>query len=667
LSFENYVMNYPNDRTTAIHTSALILALIFTSPSFAGQVPVTNLELAHEPTSTFLGYGDKQFTISDGFVLVWVPEMAQGEVDLNGDGDLVRIEGGELAPWNSDRVLHTYDLASGEVFNTGLSLRLEIDTLMWSVSGRWLAFVVDETDVDQDLNGDGDIGSDCDGDGVIGFFEEGTVLHVRDLRTGETRNVGLPIAHDEADAVFRLVDDRVFLFVRESQQGGIDLNRDGDVGQDRDGNGEIDWFESDVVLHVYDIATEETRTVPVSGLSSYYAFPAISGDWIELFVHEYLEGADLNGDGDQDDRVVHVHRLSTETTTDLGLAGDWSVDTVPDIGRSVDKLPSRISDRWLSFLVDEAAQRDDLNSDGDTEDSVLHAHDLVNNSTLNFELAVSGSVQLTNQWVVVTVDERAQGKTDLNGDGDQDDHVVHVMDLETGTKTNLAIVSNRAWVSGRRLVFTGDEARTGRDMNEDGDRADHILHVRDLSSGNTVNVRLAGEVLSVSEEWIALLVSGELHVYNLRNGETWNLGHETFYAELQDGWLAFSVWEEIQGQDLNGDGDLEDYVVHIADLSDLELSMSFRRGDCNDDGTVDISDGICALNWLFADGSTPGCIAALNTNGDSDVDLSDAVWLLNYLFGGGPAPADPFPGCGPGSLAADDALGCMTPPKNCQP
>ena len=77
---------------------------------------------------------------------------------------------------------------------------------------------------------------------------------------------------------------------------------------------------------------------------------------------------------------------------------------------------------------------------------------------------------------------------------------------------------------------------------------------------------------------------------------------------------------------------------------------------------------ICALNWLFStEGSTPGCVAALNTNGDAAVDISDPISLLNYLFvAGGSPPVEPFPDCGPGTLPMD-AETCVTPPKNCQP
>ncbi len=75
-------------------------------------------------------------------------------------------------------------------------------------------------------------------------------------------------------------------------------------------------------------------------------------------------------------------------------------------------------------------------------------------------------------------------------------------------------------------------------------------------------------------------------------------------------------------------------------------SLSILRGDCNDDGAVHISDGICTLNWLFPGKGAPVCFAAPDSNGDRVVDISDATYTLSHLFLGGPAPVPPFPACG---------------------
>ncbi len=92
-------------------------------------------------------------------------------------------------------------------------------------------------------------------------------------------------------------------------------------------------------------------------------------------------------------------------------------------------------------------------------------------------------------------------------------------------------------------------------------------------------------------------------------------------------------------------------------------AAAFRRGDCNDDGWIDISDAICILIYLFLGGANPGCIAVADTNGDGAANVSDAAYLLNYLFLRGVAPAAPFPECGPATLPQDV---CQTPPTHCQ-
>ena len=89
-------------------------------------------------------------------------------------------------------------------------------------------------------------------------------------------------------------------------------------------------------------------------------------------------------------------------------------------------------------------------------------------------------------------------------------------------------------------------------------------------------------------------------------------------------------------------------------------------GDCNQDGSVDISDAVCALGVLFlgdpeffpcGDGTSgePGNVALLDWQPDGSVDLSDPVGLLEFLFSGG----DPHPLAGetPGCVAIEGCPG----------
>ncbi len=85
--------------------------------------------------------------------------------------------------------------------------------------------------------------------------------------------------------------------------------------------------------------------------------------------------------------------------------------------------------------------------------------------------------------------------------------------------------------------------------------------------------------------------------------------------------------------------------------------QQFRRGDTNADGTVDITDAVTGLEFLFKKGEPPPCMEAGNSNGDGQIDVSDAVFTLSYLFAGTRAPPAP----GPDECGVDpreSTLGC---------
>ena len=86
------------------------------------------------------------------------------------------------------------------------------------------------------------------------------------------------------------------------------------------------------------------------------------------------------------------------------------------------------------------------------------------------------------------------------------------------------------------------------------------------------------------------------------------------------------------------------------------LPVSFVRGDLNQDGSVDLSDPLKVLIFLFVEGVAPPCLAAGDADDDGEIEILDAVSLLAYLFREGSAPAAPFPDCGPD--ATSDSLGC---------
>jgi len=100
------------------------------------------------------------------------------------------------------------------------------------------------------------------------------------------------------------------------------------------------------------------------------------------------------------------------------------------------------------------------------------------------------------------------------------------------------------------------------------------------------------------------------------------------------------------------------WLLISAGSTALPAASSFVRGDSNADQSIDVSDPVNTLGWLFLGGAELPCKDAADANNDERLDLSDAVFELAYLFLGGPEPPAPFPTCGPDPEGA--ALDCAS-------
>ncbi len=88
--------------------------------------------------------------------------------------------------------------------------------------------------------------------------------------------------------------------------------------------------------------------------------------------------------------------------------------------------------------------------------------------------------------------------------------------------------------------------------------------------------------------------------------------------------------------------------------------VQFLRGDATADATVDLTDAVFVLNYLFGGGIEPGCAAAADVNADRAIDLTDAVGILIFLFLDAEGAVPPAPGpyeCGVDPT--DDGAGCL--------
>jgi len=75
-----------------------------------------------------------------------------------------------------------------------------------------------------------------------------------------------------------------------------------------------------------------------------------------------------------------------------------------------------------------------------------------------------------------------------------------------------------------------------------------------------------------------------------------------------------------------------------SDADGIGNACDYVPGDANGDATVDISDAVYLISYIFSGGSAPSPLLAGDANCDSTVDISDAVYLISYIFSGGAAP-----------------------------
>ena len=85
----------------------------------------------------------------------------------------------------------------------------------------------------------------------------------------------------------------------------------------------------------------------------------------------------------------------------------------------------------------------------------------------------------------------------------------------------------------------------------------------------------------------------------------------------------------------NGEGwYIDDVLVASAGCCDI-------RGDCDNNGTRDISDLTFLVDFMFGGGPEPPCAEQGDIDGNSVQDISDITYFVDYMFGGGP----PLPPC----------------------
>ena len=355
-----------------------------------------------------------------GLAFLYVSEAGQ-RVDANADGDL------------SDQVLHLFDMRFGQLVQT----RLGWGYAQPQGDEDHVVCLVLESQQGVDLNGDGDL------------LDQ--VLHVVDRPSFTTRNLAIAGSFNFQDFL-TLHEGKAYLGVGERDQGGVDLNGDGDV--------------RDSVLHEIDLASGAARNLGVVG-----TIVTVRPDGLLfLALFEGLEGIDYDGDGDAQDIVPALLDPASATLTAFAMPFQTFQ------GSYVPPAVSPLGD--VAWLVPED-QTGDRNGDGDALDLVLHS--LPHATTTPFFVVVAAHPvdvpRFSGEVLHFLADEQAHGGADINGDGDSNDTIVFLHDASTLSSRNTMLAGLGHALFGRNLAVGLAEFQVGQDLNGDGDQVDLVAHV----------------------------------------------------------------------------------------------------------------------------------------------------------------------------------------------
>ena len=352
----------------------------------------------------------------------------------------------------------------------------------------------------------------------------------------------------------------------------------------------ISFFDHNVRLGVFDRTTQSLRSRrPLATRVS------VANERAVFLTPEPFEGADLNGDGDQMDDVAFLYDVvdTNDTLIPLGLAA-----------RRIS-----ISDEIVALAVPEADQAgNDLNDDGDAADDILFIYEIGSGvGASNTGLAVAEFTALGSDVVFSRTlpypDHRsleiyhhvpgtdgslteiqAARVTDFVARGsslafrvidlDQTEPVLimHAYDMETNKVIDTGLSAEYCYVreckpgspytvdeTRQAISFLSDESVLGNDLDGDGSADDVVTVVLSTAS-------FKYQVLGATDDTGSTLTSIEDFLPPLE-------------TQIGDSAIIYRrVVESEMGEDLNGDGIIDDSIVVVV------------IGDTDNDGTYDDFD-----------------------------------------------------------------------------
>lgn len=181
----------------------------------------------------------------------------------------------------------------------------------------------------------------------------------------------------------------------------------------------------------------------------------------------------------------------------------------------------------------------DLNSDGDTTDIVLHYQNLETSQVINTGMTVSGDTHSIDicENIIAFVGE---------------DSRIRYYDINTGTVKEIGATGSNLSLSGNTLAFVSEGT----------------ICYFDIVSQELVKTGISGDNPAIYNKTIVFNTVPELTiwVYDLHTGTAVDTHVKGRHAAIYERIVAFETLESSVLEDLNGDGDTNDWVIRSYDL-----------------------------------------------------------------------------------------------------
>ncbi len=224
------------------------------------------------------------------------------------------------------------------------------------------------------------------------------------------------------------------------------------------------------------------------------------------------------------------------------------------------------------------------------------------------------------------------------------------------------------------------------EVNPDNGRTYHMLAPSSWTIARVAALKLGGDLVTVNDKEENDWLMSTFYNFEGKNRSLW-LGYSD--AETEGEWVwangetpDYENWSSANGpnngnqyehyahirkdhtngswNDLLGFPGLSffyDEVHGIVEIGEVVPGKTrFLRGDCNNDGSADISDAVSNLDYQFVGSYQPPCVDACDYDDSNKVDVSDVIAGLSHLFLGTAAPSPPGLTCG--EDPTDDEISC---------